>query len=365
MCTQISFNSPYPQIPDSSPAANQEVEDRVAALMQQVIDQKQELVDSTLKNRINVSEAVQIGGDLFSMGYLAFQGAQIIRPSIASIPAVAFSSLVCGVIAGAINIGVAFVCLKEGIQASKNGDTKLATRLYMDFACLLAIGLIMMLASIAVRVVALGALTAFFTANPWLLPVVFFILSIPIIIEVAGRIKNIWQKKDLGSEVTTAADLPKLIQGADQGNPFHLKPLIDMAKNGVNDPLIKAALSEKMEQFQANMGVEAALETFRLLKQILKREEIEEQLEKTKKKITEWNKAQWVRMVQQILYTAAFGVSLAALSPRINIPAVNGGQTFAMSAANAIPLYMDIFWPFKRNTPIVIPKIEDAPSSKI
>jgi ABC-type multidrug transport system fused ATPase/permease subunit len=322
--------------------------------MQQVIEEKQELVDSALKNRMNVSEAVQIGGDLFSMGYLGFQGAQMIRPSISSIPAIAFSSLVCGVIAGAINIGVAFVCLKEGIQASKNGDTKLATRLYLDFASLLAIGLIMMLTSIAVRVAALGVLTAFFAANPWLLPVIFFILSIPIIIEVAGRIKNICQKRDLGSAVK-ASDLPKQLQDPNEKNPFSLKPLIDMAERGVNDQFIKIALSQKMELFQANMGVEAALETFRLLKQILKNEEMMEQLEKTKKKIAEWNKAQWVRMFQQVLYTAAFAVSLIALSPRMNTPSVNGGQTFAMAAANATALYMDTYWPFKRNTPIVVP----------
>ncbi len=358
MCTQINFDIPsaHPQLPA---IAKQQADDRVATLMQQVIDQKQALVDSASKNRMNATEAVQIGGDLFSMGYLAFQGAQIIKPSLASIPAVAFASLTCGIIAGAINIGVAFVCLKEGIQASKNGDTKLATRLYIDFACLLAIGIIMMLASIAVRVAALGALTAFFVANPWLLPVIFFILSIPIIIEVAERIKNIWQKKDLASELKTT-DLPKLIQGTDAQNPFHLQPIIEMAQRGVADPFIKLALSQKMEQFQANMGVEASLETFRLMKQLLKNEEASEQLEKTKKKIAEWNHAQYVRMAQQALYMAAFGVSMAALSPRINTPAVNGTQTFAMAAANAIPLYMDTFWPFKRNTPVVVPMVENA-----
>jgi hypothetical protein len=356
MCTQVNFTTPAVTTSQFTPVEKGVAEERVSNLMQQVIEEKDALVQSSLKNRMNATEAVQIGGDLFSMGYLAFQGAQIVKPSLAAIPAIAFASLTCGVIAGAINIGVAIVCLKEGIQASKNGDTKLATRLYIDFACLLAIGVIMMLTSIAVKVAALGALTAFFATNPWLLPVIFFILSIPIIVEVAGRIKNIWQNKDLASQLKTP-ELPQLIHGTDEKNPFHLQPLIDMAQRGVADPFIKRSLSEKMEQFQANMGVEASLETFRLMRQILRNEEAREQLEKTKKKIAEWNNAQYVRMAQQALYTAAFGVSMAALSPRINIPSVNGAQTFAMAAANAIPLYMDTFWPFKRNTPVVVPMV--------
>lgn len=356
MCNQINFNISSHGSLDASPGEIEQADERVANLMQQVIDQKEALTQAALKNRWNLSEVILIGGDLFSMGYLGFQGVQIVKSSLTAIPTIAFSTLVCGVVAGAINIGVAGVCLKEGIQASKNGDKKLALRLYVDFTCLLIIGFIMMLASLAMRVCALGAITAFFSANPWLLPVLFFVLSIPITIEIVNRIKNIRKKQNLAAQLNTP-DLSKLIHGTNLENPFHLQPLIDQARHGVEQPFIKRALSEKMEQFQADMGVEAALETFRLMRLILKKEKTEEQFEKTKKKISEWNNAQYVRLLQQILYGAAFVVSLAALSPRINIPAVNGVETFSMAGANAIPLYMDTFWPFKRNTPIVVPMV--------
>lgn len=358
MCTQINNYNPSIE-PTNCPPPEQKhpADERVAGLMQQVIDQKQAYVDTAMNNRWTWKEGVQIGGDLFSMGYLAFQGAQIVSPSLAANLGVGIATAVCGVIAGGINIGVAFVCLAEGIQASKNGDKKLALRLYLDFACFLAIGIIMMLASLAARVGALGAISTFFTANPWLLPVLFFIVSVPVIVEIANRIKNIWQKTNLGAQLETD-HLDELIQGEDPQNPYHLKPILEMAERGVDEPFVKLALSQKMEQFQADMGVEAALETFRLMKQILKKEDTHEQLEKTKKKLSEWKNAQYVRMGQQILYTAAFGVSMGALTPQLNIPAVNGAQTFATAGANAIPLYMDTFWPFKRNTPIVVPMVE-------
>lgn len=332
--------------------------DKVSALMQQVIDQKQQYVAKARTERWNWNEFVQIGGDLFSMGYLAFQGAQIVKTSLAANAAIGLATSICGVAAGVINIGVALSCLVEGIQASKNGDTKLALRLYIDFVCLFCIGVIMSLASLASRVAALGAINAFFTAHPWLLPVLFFVISIPIMVEVTLRIKNIWANTNLGSQVNVD-DLQDLVFGKEPQNPYHLAPILEMAEmEGMEDQVIKSALSQKMEQFQADMGVEAAIETFRLMKQILKKEETQEQLAKVKKKISEWNNAQYVRMVQQLLYTAAFVVSMAALSPKINTPTVNGIQTFAMSGANAIPLYMDCFWPFKRNTPIVVPIVE-------
>ncbi|PIS03171.1 MAG: hypothetical protein COT85_03885 [Chlamydiae bacterium CG10_big_fil_rev_8_21_14_0_10_42_34] len=329
-------------------------EKKLATLMSSVIDQKQTLVDASLKGRVNALEGIMIGGDLFSMGYLAFQGVQLLKPSLAAVPAIGMATLVCGEIAGAVNIGVALICLKEGIQALKNGDNKLATRLFIDFVSFTAIGAIMILTSLATKVAALGAIGLFFAANPWLLPVIFFAVSIPVLIEVSNRIKNIWTSKDLASQLKTD-DLQKLIQGTDENNPFHLQPLL----NG-KETEIKAKLSRKMEQLQADMGVEAAIETFKLLKGALNKEPTEEQMKTTKEKITSWNKAQYVRLFQQVLFAGAFGVSMAALTPALNTPTLAASENFAMAAANGIPFYMDVFWPFMRNAPIVVPKVEET-----
>lgn len=336
---------------------SQPEDQRLATLMGQIIEQKEAKVGAALKGRVNVSEGILIGGDLFSMGYLGFQGAQILKPSLAAIPAIGFATLVCGEIAGAINIGVALVCLKEAVQAFENGDNALGARLFLDFVTFTAIGLIMILASLATKVAALGCVGALFATNPWLLPVLFFIASIPIICEIGKRIFNIHTNRDLASQLK-GNDLGELIRGKEAKNPYHLRPLIEMLQTQQDEKEVKAKLSEKMEQLQADMGVAAAIEVFRLMQKKLRNEEVEEQFERVKKRISEWNQAQYVRFFQQVLFAAAFGVSMAAFLPKINAQRIDAIDTFAMAAGNAVPLYMDIFWPFKRNTPIVVPKVD-------
>jgi len=96
------------------------------------------------------------------------------------------------------------------------------------------------------------------------------------------------------------------------------------------------------------------------LKGALNKEPTEEQMKTTKEKITSWNKAQYVRLFQQVLFAGAFGVSMAALTPALNTPTLAASENFAMAAANGIPFYMDVFWPFMRNAPIVVPKVEET-----
>ncbi len=311
--------------------------------MQEVIDAKAAKAQVACSNRVNLNEAVMIGGDLFSMGYLAFQGIQIAKPSLAAIPAIALATLTCGVLAGAINIGVAIISMKEGLQALRNGDTKLALRLFLDFFGLFGIGVTMILASLALRVAALSAIGAFFTANSWLLPVLFFVISIPILVEVSSRIHNIYLGKDLASQISN--------------KPKGIVDELKLLSNTSDDTEIKNTLARKMEVFQANMGVEAALEVFRWMRLQRLEQNAEQQWAKVREKIAEWNRAQYVRLFQQVLYAVAFVVSMGTLAPRLNTPVVNGTETFAMAAANAIPLYMDTFWPFRRNTPIVVPHV--------
>ena len=167
----------------SQNVAQPKAEQTLSTLMRGVIDEKEKEIKKSSAERATRKragmEALMIGGDLFSMGYLAFQGIQIAKPSLSSIPAFGLTSLICGEIAGAINIGVAFICLKEGLQALKNGDQKLAARLIFDFVAFLVIGMIMILTSLAIKGGLIGAMTAFFATNPWLLPFFSFWYQLP------------------------------------------------------------------------------------------------------------------------------------------------------------------------------------------
>jgi len=339
---------------------------KTAQVMQKVLDAKQAHVKTALDNKWDRYNPVLIGGDIFTVGYLAFQGVQCLKPSVQILPAVGIASFICGEIAGAIFIGVGLVSLKESLQAFRNGDKVLGLRLLLDFFGCVGIGTVMILTSLAIKVGALSAVGAFFAMNPWVLPVLFFIITIPLLSELGYRINNIVQENDLGSklklnELKTLLSAPEpdwnkidsLYEGAN--NPYNLKAL-----DSASDEERAKLLSEKMEQLQADLGVTAAVEVFTLLLHIKnrKRNEALEQIEAARKKIEEWNWSLYVRMFQQLLFIVSFAVSMVALSPKVDGNLLNGTQNFAMMAANGLPLYMDAFWPFKRNAPIVVPKVE-------
>ena len=63
----------------------------------------------------------------------------------------------------------------------------------------------------------------------------------------------------------------------------------------------------------------------------------------------------------------SFVVSMIALQPKVNPQKLVATQDFAMGLATGIPLYLDTFCPFQRNTMLVVPKVEkkDLSSQKI
>jgi len=364
MCTQaISAIPGLGGIFGCQTPASVEEENKIAGLAQKVLDAKKAHVKKALDNKWERYSPILIGGDFFSVGYLAFQGVQSVVPSIAHISAIAIAGLVCGVIAGGINVGVGLISLKEAIQAFRNGDKVLGARLLLDFFCWTTIGVIMILASLAIKVTALAAIGTFFAAHPWVLPVLFFIATIPLLVELGYRIQQVFASKDLASKLKLD-ELETLLQNKEPDwekmsalNPFNLKGLEKMSEDGQIE-----FWSGKMEELQADMGVEAAVEVFELLKLIQEKNANQalEQIKIAKEKVEEWNRSLYVRMFQQILYIVGFIVSMAALAPNVNAGLLNGTQSFFLAGANAIPLYMDAFWPFRRNTPMVVPKVENA-----
>ncbi len=373
MCTLVS--SAYQRLGEvfgrvkTTPSLIRESDSRVAQAMQKVLVAKQAHVKAALDDKWQRYNPVFIGGDLFTFGYLAFQGIQSLKPSLQTIPAIGAATLACGCVAGVIWIGVGLVSLKEAMQAFRNNDKVLGLRLMLDSICCTAIGVVMVLASLAIKVSALAGIGAFFAANPWFLPVLFFVITIPLLLELSYRLNNIAASKDLASKLKLN-ELETLLQAKELDwkkidqlyvgteSPFNLNPLETCGEKQQIQ-----MLSQKMEEFQADMGVDAAVEVFELLKHIEKRNRKEalEHLAIAKKRIKEWNQSLYLRMFQQILYLVGFGISMGTLgAPAKTVNLLNGTQSFFLVGANIIPLYMDTFWPFKRNTPIVVPKVEES-----
>jgi hypothetical protein len=352
----INVNYQYHSISAEYVESAPQKESSITSVVHRVMELKEEHVNKAKNNKWDRYNPVLIGGDLFTMAYLIFQGVQTYAHI--SLPLLGMATLVCGVAAGVITVGVAFLSLKESFQAFHNGDFKLGLRLLLDFIGLSGIGAIMILTPLAVKIAALGCLTAFFAANPWVLPVLFFAITIPLLIEISSRIKNIHLKKDLAADLKLDELLELLKKDIvnwsqisllyENKNPFHSKI------EGAED------LIERMEKLQSEIGVTAALEAFKLFECLLEenKEAALSYCEKLQQKIFEWNGKQHVRLLQQVLFVISFAVSMVALRVRLSPTLFNSIENFLMAGANAIPLYMDTFWPFERNTTLVVPKVE-------
>ncbi len=327
------------------------------SLVGQVIEGKEANKQEKLANTFERYHPGMIGGDALTSAYTGFTGVQYFAPSLQALSWVGWMTSCVGEVGGAINVWVAYQEFKEAYTAYRNGDMLNMWKMVLDAFFFGLIGILMIIVSLAVKVAALGAVGAFFAANPWILPVLFFVITIPLITEIGIRVLNIATHKDLAAQLDLAAFKQVIGDQENQDKWLQSSPLRSL----LSEDASLQQVSDMMETFQADMGVDAALEVFRLFELLLQHQEeaqLLEQLEKAQQKIKEWHQAQYVRLVQQIFYVVAFILSMGALTPGASARIINGTTNMAMSIANLIPLGMDIFWPFKRNVPMVVPKVE-------
>lgn len=399
------------------------VEERTADIVKQVLTKKEALLEKALSNKWDVYNPILIGGDLFTMGYLGFEVAKSLIPATAGLASFfSFATLFFGEIGGLINLGVALISFKEAAQAFYNGDWKLGTRLALDFICLLAIGSIMILASTALKASALSAIGGLFATNPWLLPLLFFIVTIPLLIEISSREKNILLNQDIASKININKllqdiekglfELPELFK-VDEQNKIRLEERLDELKkcleklqdrelkerllkkienaskellaekiqineleewlfeNTGTDSSIKAQIKEmkdlglklritkRMEFFQAETGVKVALAAFKVWHAML---ENDKEKAKASLNLLKEKVSEWNRK-QHVRFTQQILYILGfGLSMGALAPKaadlMNNLDTTAMVGANGVALYMDSCWATERNTPIVTPKVE-------
>lgn len=357
------------------------------------------------------------------------------------------ASCILGVLGGALNIGVGVYCLKQAYQARKDlseeskkilqdkgilgsawlvlkgkapEDLEKYIRLGWDGIFLIAIGAFMVLVSLAIKVGVLAGLGAFLAAHPWILPLLWFMITIPLFLEVAKNNKNIFCNNDLASQLQLKR-LKEMLESKDgvdweaiqdlyasEDNSFNfdtskkqfertdferylnsmeeksmeafkqtfkerfaivgevdfsdLDAILQSEEqtNYLSDCIRAERISEKMQAIKVNMGPEAAIEAMKL-KQMLMEKDAPAALEQIKVlqvKIGSWNRAQKWRLLQQILLIGSFILSMVGLIPKVNPKTINIATNAVIGLGNFLPLVMDIFWPFKRNVYMVVPKAE-------
>lgn len=302
----------------------------MVAGVSQLIQAKELKKAEVLNNKLNRWNPVYIAGDILTVGYTALQGVTLCLPFLAHLTAMKIAMCACGVVGGAINMGVGGMCGLEGAQALKNGQKKLSARLGIDCVSFLFIGAIMAIIGLAPYVHQFQGISSALTKEAWLLPTLFTVVSIPMLIELVDKIRERRNRSDVA------------------------RKLIDKKIK------LESDYGSKMETMQEAVGVEAAIEVMKLAEN----PDSTQQLEVVKKKLKAWDFSINVRMGQQIFFIIAFAVSLIGLSHIKGAKDFTIGADFAMAAGNFIPTYMDIFWPFRRNTPMVVPKVEDTNDPK-
>ncbi|NGX59399.1 MAG: hypothetical protein KR126chlam3_00550 [Chlamydiae bacterium] len=393
------------------------------------------------------SDSWLVAGDFFSMGYLGFEATQCFIPALKTAAIVQGFSTAFGIIGGIINIVVGLSCIAQGVKLLAKGQKTDGYRLLFDGALLILIGTLMTIGPLLLKLAAGTAVTAALT-NPIILPVLFALLSTYITYEVLKKLVPIWRGTDLGTQVMTQIDmlqktfekndaikllntiLPKHVtievesedsedgpqKKAVQSDFASLKQYIQQGE--LNK--VKKILCEVMNRVEEQAGLEATLEMFEMLQQVLELEEslellvqeervdhiaheqmdgevatqasdfgqktIEEihphqdqqniatarqQMEAIKEKIrphkeelakqlSKWKKIQHVRFLQQILYIGASIASFGTFLPKANADLINGVVNTSMTLANFIPLLLDKLDSCKyyRNVPVTVPGVE-------
>ncbi len=361
---------------------------KVSAVTEVVTSEKREIFDRvdsckglTWKNfewwknkfwrKYNVSH---ISGDIANFGYLGLEGAKGVSHAAALSHGVAQAVFGFGIAAGALNITAGISCMYEGIIAYRNGDKKKGI-LQIGFGVLFVfLGILMILKTVG----AAGALAA----NPFIIPALFLIPTLFMAIDVIPRLFAIRNSSDQASQIKPDEILKSIEKGV--ATDRILKDLLNrlgvkLPDVGVNTDMLVKHLSKKMQEFQKNMGVLAAMDTFELIHLLLKKKnnanpqenldiQINNKIKSLKENIARWNKILKVRFAQQVLNILAFiggAIVLGTGSASRAGTMINAGTNFAMTGANFIPFVMDSFYHYERNGPVEVSKIDEREASRI
>jgi len=369
-------------------------DDKVSFLMRKVVEVKNEKKQDIEKKRSTLSgrylslspdsDGILVFGDLFSMGFLGFQAVQNFFPSIISSTLIKITGIL-GMIGGVINVFVGIICVVQGIKkVGKQGQGYNAARLLIDGVLMIAIGGVMIFSLFSSVIV---------VTCPYLLPLLFALLSVFITFEVGKYVVPMFLGKDLGTrfmremrnmqQCTVLDQQEKKVSGIVE-KFFSIKDGKDSYSintlQNETDQRMWELLCKKMDQLEGEIGTEAAIALYNLMLQLVKAStttddgefgsiinNLVEERDKLDSLFTKWRWIQYTRFAQQVLYIVASVASWATFIRGWPVDIINGCVNFFMTLANFIPLVLDITCPFERNVPVVVGKVtaNDYPEEAI
>lgn len=227
-----------------------------------------------------------VAGDFFSMGYLSFEAAKSFAPALHKVSWVGTASMAFGIIGGVINIAVGISCIAQGIKKLNKGQNLDGARLLFDGVLMILIGTLMIAGPLLLKFAAGAAITAIAT-NPFVLPVLFALLSVFITYEVLKKVGPMWMGTDLGTQVMKKLEdlsndkkitelfnllLPKTIKVEEDGEQKELEVNLDALKNWIKEgkeDRVKKVMCESMNHLEEKVGIESSLEMFEMMQSLI------------------------------------------------------------------------------------------------
>ena len=442
--TELSEINPGKIQPISQDSQKLDKDKRFSHLFQSTLDVKIEHKENVLKKRGGIEDVIVISNDIATTGFLLFESIEAFSSSSQSVSGILLAASICGFIGGFLNFAEAAIGFKEAYEAYLCGDTKLAKRQLASAIINIIIGSMMILESLAPF---LGI--TFFSSNPWLLPIVFFLEIIPVFMEVFQRSWKIARGEDYGAklqlkkikedinkkritnvdeiiksyqdsqifDINEYYDLIRILENDQSEENFNeiKNKLIIFAKNKIKtsiedgeiqkyktllkrlesntffnnineytddnyqkilselEHMIIEKLSSKMEEYQMNMGVNAAIEAFTFIKILIElkaskngkideeaKNEIIDQIDRADNQIRIWNRIQFLRLFIQVLLTASFVAGWFSAGTSLKARLIDSINNFVMAIANFLPFYIDCNKPFDRDTNFVVAKAKSS-----
>lgn len=350
-------------VPDKAEDAPEDMDSRIVQIMGKVAKRKRELFQETKATRykgINgVKERVYVGTDIGTALFGFTDGLSLIAqacPKFASLltsqglKGLVLASAIGGIIGGALAIAEGAFVLSDGIQNLQNGQYGQAAYMFAVSVLLIGIGTLIFLSGLSFLGAQIGAVGAI-AANPYAMPILLFLLTVPGLIQTIRYLVSVAKSKDTGSLLLD----PKL-----RGKLVSQK----LAELKVKSSELKENLCKLMEQLTQELGIVAGIDAFELLRLLIqqtKKRVLQKKIEKFRRKLRGWNRMMALRAVQLTLYalTLPTGIASAKTSQTVG-NMIAAASDYFLGAPKAMAAYMDQCKPFSRNSPLAVARVEVA-----
>ena len=352
--------------------------------------EKTKQIEAKAKLEIKLKTFTFVMGDVFSFGFLILKAIKELNSCLNNSGG-ASALTICGVIGGAFTAIVGFCDIYSGIETLRKKDItpeekQLGWRLLLCGISEVLLGAFMITIAIIDPNSAIGM---FFSDHKYMTSLIFLVPTLFFGWELVPKCWHLMRRETLAQQLhdddlvnlknKTELDHEGLVMLKNWRKIFYDKLLNPVRiENGETkkspDIYNQDDMIIIMNKLESSIQTEAASAAFDLYTTTMildslaveklsvdtfnqeAQTEIINRAIKLDSKLSEWVTTQWVKISIQLAYLGSFVASMSTLSSTSDEP--DAIVNIGLAVANLLPLYLDAFKHFLRNTPVVIKEIE-------